>query len=174
MIAMDRLLQIRRMEETDIQAVLDIQASCYTELTPESASSLLAKLAASPATCFVASVEQRPIAYLISIPWVRTSPPLLNAPTCLLPSHPDCLYLHDLAVQPASRGSRAGQMLIAAFLQQLAALCLPCAALVAVQGSGGYWQRYGFRAVEVSEELSAKLSSYGTNVQYMTCVAPGV
>lgn len=171
---MNRQLQIRRMQETDIQAMLEIQANCYTELTPESAESLLAKLEASPLTCFIASIEQQPLGYLISMPWVRLSPPLLNASTCQLPSNPDCLYLHDLAVQSTARGSGAGHALIAAFIEQLAALRLHCAALVAVQGSATYWQRYGFRAVEPSPALRTKLLSYGPDVQYMMSVAPGV
>lgn len=169
---MDRPPIVRTMREEDIHAVLKIQADCYTELNPESAESLLAKLAASPSTCFIASIEQRQIGYLISIPWMRSSPPLLNAPTCQLPSSPDCLYLHDLSVQPASRGSNAGQLLIAAFMEQLAALRLHCAALVAVQGSGAYWQRHGFHVVDPSQELETKLSSYGPNVHYMMYSTP--
>lgn len=164
---MNKPTVVRRMRAADIDAVLDIQADCYTELIPESAESLLAKLAASPATCFIASSGPRQIGYLISIPWLRSSPPLLNASTCRLPGHPDCLYLHDLAVQPAARGANAGQLLIAAFMEQLAALRFDCAALVAVQGSAAYWQRHGFAAVEPSPALAAKLASYGSNVRYM-------
>lgn len=169
---MNRPPIVRTMREEDIHTVLEIQASSYTELQPESAESLLAKLAASPSTCFIASIGQHQIGYLISIPWIRSSPPLLNAPTCQLPTSPDCLYLHDLSVRPASRGSNAGQLLIAAFMEQLAALHLDCAVLVAVQGSGAYWQRHGFHVVDPSQELATKLSSYGSNVQYMMYSAP--
>lgn len=171
-ITMNQSPTVRTMREEDIHAVLEIQANCYTELQPESAESLLAKLDASPSTCFIASIGQRQIGYLISIPWRRSSPPLLNTPTCQLPGNPDCLYLHDLSVHPASRGSNAGQLLIAAFMEQFAALRLHCAVLVAVQGSAAYWQHHGFHVLDPSQELATKLSSYGSNVQYMMHSTP--
>jgi predicted N-acetyltransferase YhbS len=164
---MQTVIDIRMMAETDIPAVLEIQAVCYTEVTPESDESLHAKLRASRSTCFIASLEGDTVGYLISLPWAFSSPPVLNAKTCQLPLAPDCLYLHDLAVAPGARQFGAGRALVEAFLTQLRALGLERASLVAVQNSAPYWERYGFRPVPLTEALKAKLSTYGEGVAYM-------
>ena len=164
---MQTAIDIRMMAAADIPAVLEIQAVCYTELTPESDLSLHAKLRASQATCFIASLEGDTVGYLISLPWESSNPPALNAETCRLPVSPDCLYLHHLAVSPGARKFGTGRALVEAFLTQLGASGLGRASLVAVQSSAPYWERYGFRAVPQSEPLKAKLSTYGEGVLYM-------
>jgi predicted N-acetyltransferase YhbS len=160
-------MEIRTMAEADIPAVLEIQAVCYTEVTPESDASLHAKLRASQSTCFIASLEGDVVGYLISLPWECSNPPALNATTCRLPRAPDCLYLHDLAVVPGARKSGAARALVEACLTQMTILGLDRASLVAVQNSAPYWERYGFRAVPPSAPLQAKLATYGTGVAYM-------
>jgi len=132
---MQTVIDIRMMAETDIPAVLEIQAVCYTAVTPESDESLHAKLRASQPTCFIASLEGDTVGYLISLPWEFSSPPVLNAETCRLPLSPDCLYLHDLAVAPSARQFGTGRALVEAFLTQLgsqaldAPASLPCKTL---------------------------------------------
>jgi len=164
---MQTAIDIRMMGSADIPAVLEIQAVCYTEVTPESDESLHAKLKASQSTCFIASIEDDIVGYLISLPWEFSSPPALNAETCRLPLLPDCLYLHDLAVTPGARKFGTGRALVEAFLSRLRGLGLGRASLTAVQNSAPYWERYGFRAVPLSEPLKAKLSTYGEGVLYM-------
>lgn len=160
-------IDIRMMEDADIPAVLEIQAVCYTAVTPESKESLHAKLSVSQSTCFIATRGGASVGYLISLPWAFASPPELNAETCELPPSPDCLYLHDLAVAPSARKFGTGRTLVEAFLAQLRVSGLGRASLVAVQSSAPYWERYGFRAVPPSEPLKAKLSTYGEDVVYM-------
>lgn len=155
------------MELSDIPDILKIQSVCYTELVPESESSFVAKLRASPATCFVASRGGEVVGYLFSIPWHFSTPPRLDMQVCDLPDTPDCLYLHDLAIAPQARGTGTGQALVAAFLETFEDLPLDRASLIAVQGSMPYWRQYGFRSVEACEALRSKLSSYGMNVEYM-------
>lgn len=164
---MTPVLQIRAMRMTDLPAVLEIQAACYAGQLPESAVSLGAKCAASPATCFVAEAAGTPAAYLIALPWVFASPPALNAAECELPALPDCLYLHDLAVAPGARKLGAGAALVAVFFAQLERLALRRASLIAVQDSAPYWRRHGFGPVVPAEPLSARLASYGAGIVYM-------
>lgn len=160
-------INIRTMTPADLPAVLEIQALCYTEIVPESGESLLAKLSASPSTCFVATSGGDTVGYLIALPWRCAEPPALDARTCRLPAEPDCLYLHDLAVTASARKSGAGRALVALFLRRLRDLDLGRASLVAIQRSGAYWERHGFRAAPLSAPLKARLSTYGENVQYM-------
>ena len=159
------------MVEADIAAVLEIQAVCYTAVTPESDASLHAKLRASQSTCFIASHAGAAVGYLIALPWECSNPPALNAETCCLPPTPDCLYLHDLAVAPGARKSGAARALVETCLTQMNVLGLDRASLVAVQDSVSYWERYGFRAVPPSAPLQAKLATYGTGVAYMLLTA---
>jgi ribosomal protein S18 acetylase RimI-like enzyme len=166
-LAMQTVVDVRMMAEDDIPAVLRIQSICYTEITPESRKSFQAKLDASQSTCFIASLKGDTVGYLVSLPWEFSSPPVLNAETCRLPALSNCLYLHDLAVAPSARSAGAGRALVDAFFIQLGRLNLGRACLIAVQNSGSYWERYGFRAVHLSEQLKAKLSTYGDRVQYM-------
>lgn len=159
---------VRSMEYSDLADVLRIQSVCYTELVPESESSFVAKLRASPATCFVASRGGEVVGYLFSIPWHFSTPPRLDMQVCELPESPDCLYLHDLAIAPVARGSGVGQALVAAFLETFERLKVERASLIAVQGSMPYWRQYGFQAVEACDSIRAKLASYGSDVEYMT------
>ena len=68
---------------------------------------------------------------------------------------------------PDARKFGTGRALVEAFLTQLRDSGLGRASLVAVQNSAPYWQRYGFRAVPVSDPLKAKLATYGKDVAYM-------
>ena len=114
------------------------------------------------------------IGYLISLPWIFTAPPILNAPVCEMPVIPDCLYLHDLAIAPTARKTGAGQALVNTFFSRLQELNLDRAALVAVQASANYWRRRGFHSVKTTASLRKKLSSYGEGVDYMEYRAENV
>ena len=135
---MQTVIAIRMMTEADIPAVLEIQAVCYTELTPESDASLHAKLRASQSTCFVASLDGDTVGYLIALPWELSNPPKLNAATCNLPPAPDCLYLHGLAVTPSARKFGTGRASVDTYLTQLRRLDFGRASLVTVQNSAPY------------------------------------
>lgn len=161
------MIAIRTMQLSDMPSIMAIQSICYTEIVPESETSMRAKLLASPATCFVAILENAVVGYLISLPWEFANPPVLNAEQCTLPEHPDCLYLHDLAIAPQARSAGCAPALVAMFLAQLPILQLQYASLIAIQNSAAYWQRYGFQPAEASEALQKKLSSYGENIGYM-------
>ena len=161
-------LSIHPACNADLPAILRIQSRCYTAIVPESAESMGAKLAASPATCFVAQRAGDVIAYLLALPWRFDHPPHLDAPDCVLPDAPDTLYLHDLAVDPAARGSGASQALVKAFLTALTESGIGRASLIAIQGSAPWWEGHGFRAALTTPTLDARLAGYGSDVRYMS------
>lgn len=158
---------IRPMAACDLPTVLAVQAACYAATIVESGGSLLSKLCASPATCFVALVDGAVAGYLISLPWAFADPPAHNLEACRLPARPDCLYLHDLAIAPAARKTGAGRALVESFLAGSRTLGLARASLIAVQDSTRYWARHGFRVVPQDAALRARLSGYGPGVAYM-------
>ncbi|MCV2350451.1 GNAT family N-acetyltransferase [Paucibacter sp. Y2R2-4] len=174
LVSLSRL--IRPMQPADLAEVLRIQAACFTELVPESEASLAAKLRAAPEHCWVAAASVEPAsplaAYLFALPWQAESPPLLDAPDCSLPAQPDCLYLHDLSVDPQARGRGLAQALVQRFLDRLEASGLDRACLIAVQNSSDFWGRWGFQPSPLAASLSEKLSSYGPDVAYLERLAP--
>ena len=164
-------MKIRPMEQEDLPKVLEIQSACYTEVAPESLTSIDAKRTATPNTCLIAEVDGDVVGYLIALPWRFASPPELDASACTLPANPDCLYLHDLAVAPVARGFGVGKSLVAAFFAALRDLGLARASLIAVQSSAPYWEGIGFRPAALTEPLKEKLASYGPKARYMEYVS---
>lgn len=162
---------IRPMQPADLAEVLRIQAACFTELVPESEASLAAKLYAAPAHCWVAAASAEAggslRAYLFALPWRAEAPPLLDAPDCVLPAQPDCLYLHDLSVDPQARGQGLAQALVQRFLDGLHTSGLDRACLIAVQNSSAFWGRWGFQPSPLAASLADKLGSYGADVAYL-------
>ena len=161
--------QVRPMLMSDMDRVMLIQAACYGGDIPESRCSLSAKLAASPASCFVAVHSDDVVAYLIALPWVSQAPPSLNAPDCELPADPDCVYLHDLSVLPNARGTGIAGLLIEHFFVYCRQSVVTKASLVAVQNSASFWRGFGFNSVEVDVALTQKLATYGQDAEFLMC-----
>ncbi|HET8744457.1 MAG TPA: GNAT family N-acetyltransferase [Ramlibacter sp.] len=148
--------------------VLRIQAQCYSEIVPESRASLRAKVHASPGTCFVAEAAAGVVGYLIAVPVLYPELPALNAPSFEAARDTDTLYIHDLAVADAGRGTGAGQALVRAAMAAAKARGLEKACLVAIQGSVRYWEQFGFEPVAAPpDHAAAKLASYGAAARLM-------
>lgn len=165
-------VQIRPLTLQDLPAVCRIQAACYVAVTPESPESLAAKIQAAPQTCFLALASGAALAYVLAMPWREGEAVPLDSPSCALPGIPDCLYIHDLAVDPAAAGRGIGQQMISAVLAAAQTLALSRQCLVAVQGARTFWQRHGFVARPTTPALRQKLASYGEDAVYMTRSAP--
>lgn len=164
---------IRPARRGDLDAILQIQARCYTAIVPESPRSMGAKLAAAPASCFVAGLaDGTPVAYLLALPWHFDDPPHLDAPTCQPPADADTLYLHDLAVAPEARGGGTADALVGAFMAALTASRIGRASLIAIQGSAGWWSRHGFAPVAMTPALAERLAGYGSDACYMSLLRP--
>jgi predicted N-acetyltransferase YhbS len=173
MLSQTTTLTIRQMLPTDMDSIMQIQALCYSGDIPESRHSLSAKLQVSPTTCFVAQDGAQIIAYLIALPWSLQAPPELNAPSCVLPADPDCIYLHDLSVTPSVRGSKIGGGLVAQLFDLCRRLSYSQLSLVAVQNSADYWRRFGFTNRRLNSILHKKLASYGDGSEFLVCQVDG-
>lgn len=158
---------VRPMQGSDLTEILRIQAASYAGDIPESPASLMAKFVASPASCFVAHNERQLVGYVFALPWQSNAPPALNAPDCQLPSEIDCLYIHDLAVDPQARGTDVARSLFASLLPLLDQYKLDRMFLTAVQYSSGFWQKQGFVPAQTSQLIDEKLRTYGTDAVYM-------
>ncbi|WP_083749031.1 GNAT family N-acetyltransferase [Pelomonas sp. KK5] len=156
-------ITVIEMGAGDLPDVLAIQARCYDAAKHESAAVFQAKLDAAPGCSFVARRGATTLGYLVAVPALMGLPPPLHGEDCPLPPAPDCLYLHDMAVAPEARGSGSARALVAAFLAQQRRLGFAHAALTAVNGASGYWERLGFTARD-----AVGLDSYGDGAVYMT------
>jgi GNAT superfamily N-acetyltransferase len=152
------------MAEGDLAAVLDVQAACYPPAMQEAAGVVLARLRASPDTVLVARDAQGVCAYLFAYPSrLGKVTPLGGA--FALPSAPDTLYLHDLAVAPRAAGRGLARGLVARLLEHAAVRSLLHAALVSVQDSRRFWECAGFARAPGD---AAALATYPADALYMT------
>jgi GNAT superfamily N-acetyltransferase len=165
---MSQMPLARLMQPEDLSIVLDIQVCCHDESKLESRHSFLAKLQASPATCFIGMVDGEPVAYLMAVPAVAGSPPPLNRPDFSAPPGADALYLHDLAVHPAARGTGVAAVLVEAYFGAARRSGFRFACLTAVNDAESYWARYGFLPAVLADSGSARMVSYGEGAQYMS------
>ncbi|WP_328516528.1 GNAT family N-acetyltransferase [Tardiphaga alba] len=103
---------------------------------------------------------------MLSHPWIDRSPPPLDA--VLAPvAVPTTYYIHDLALLPETRGSRAGTAIVSLLKARAREHNLPNMTLVAVNNSVHFWQRQGFSVTD-DPALDAKLKSYGDQARFMT------
>lgn len=152
---------VRAMLASDIPAVMRIQAECYPPAMLESEEVFRARLALTPATCWIwAPTPNDAAAYLFGYPSNKDAITPLGA-RFKLASAPDCLYLHDLAVAPGARGQRAANQLVAAALDHARVENFDWSALVSVQRSQAFWSSLGYAAVEVAHSPAREnLDSY--------------
>ena len=138
---------LRPMRADDLGAVLRIQREAYGDGYQESAAVLGAKLALAPQGCWLAEHGGEALAYVFAHPWHEAAPPPLHAPLMALPAATDTVFLHDLAVARAARGSGVAAGLCA----KVEAWARRCGArsisLVALAAAVPYWRRNGYAAV---------------------------
>ena len=160
-------VSIRPMQPQDLAEIVRIQAQCYTEITPESAESLADKQRLGAETCWVACTGKQLLGYVLALPWHSHYLPPLNARLDERPHLCDCVYLHDLAIDPAAHALGLGTELIHHVFDSAAAQGWQKIILIAIQGSPSYWQRYGFKPITPPMIMQEKLTSYGASATYM-------
>ena len=116
--------------------------------------------------CYILEVAEKPAGYVLSHPFTLGSLPALDTLLGALPDEPDTFYIHDLALLPVARGVKAAGKIIAALTKHAEAMGFPTMSLVAVNGSGAFWEKQGF-VVEERAELADKLAAYEADARYM-------
>ena len=155
----------RAMEARDLRDVSRLAAEIHRDY-PESNAVLTEKFERFPDGCFMCTNGSDTFGYLLSHPWRRFDPPLLD--TCLgqLPEAPECYYIHDLALAPAAQGLGMARLSLNEILRLTNELNLEVISLVAVSNSAVFWQHQHFQIHE-NPAISEKLRSYGTGAHYM-------
>jgi ribosomal protein S18 acetylase RimI-like enzyme len=159
-------MALRRMRESDLDAVLAVQAGAYPPAMQEAADLLRARLRSAPSTALVACLGGAVCAYVFAYPSLLGRVTPLDAPFAPAAA-PDTLYLHDLAVAPHALGRGLARRMVARLLARAAADGLRHAALVSVQESRAFWESLGYREDEGRPPCAA-LASYPGAAIYMT------
>jgi len=156
-------MAIVQISEESWDEILRIQEEAYIELPPEDVTALKSKWLSSPDTCFVySSNENKILAYLLSHPWGSDKPPRLNEEVTLN-SETTNLYLHDLALSNEARGKGIAKVLVENLIRNAKIQGFTKILLVAVQGSGSFWAKYGFIVID----NIAICPSYGSAAKLM-------
>lgn len=163
---MASLLQLRPLQPYDLPRVLHIQAACYAPVLRESAATFTHKLGLWPDGCLGAWYNTTLAGYLFAHPWKVDDLVLLHKLVSTLPADADCLYLHDLAVDPVARRLGLARELLAVAADLASYAHLQRFALVSVQDSEAYWTRWGFRVRRRFDYAP------GVPARYMVCDGP--
>jgi ribosomal protein S18 acetylase RimI-like enzyme len=155
----------RPMQPADLPAVGALAARIHPAF-PEDDAVFAERLRLYPDGCHVLACDGALVAYVVSHPW-RGGPPSLNSLLGELPPSPSTFYIHDLALAPEARGQGAASEIVAKLAAHAGSEGLPMMALVAVNGSEGFWRRHGF-AARPDPALERKLASYGDDARFMT------
>lgn len=149
----------------DLDEVGRLSAALHPGL-PERQAVFAEKIALFPVGCRKLVRDGRLLGYGITHPWRLDDIPALDSFLAGLPSAPDCLYVHDVAIDPRARGHGAAGHLIADLRALATGQSLRKLACVSVYGTDVMWSRYGFRTRKV-EALADKLAGYGESAKYM-------
>lgn len=154
------------MTPADLDGVVEVARIAFPDHFEDRAC-FANRLALHPAGCFSLAEPDGSIrGYLVGYPWRGTAAPALNTLIDALPSDPDRLYLHDLALKPEARGGGRTRAAVEALADHARALGLPLMALVAVNDAVRFWEGQGFAVVD-APDIRAKLASYGPDARYM-------
>lgn len=155
----------RPAEPDDTIAINSIADQMHPQL-PERQEVFEEKIHLFNAGCLVLVQAGRVAGYGISHPWKLGSVPPLDTFIDVLPTDPDCIFIHDVAILPDARGRGSAE----SFVQHVAAVALSrgisSLALVSVYGTDPMWSKYGFK-VQEELPLRTKLQSYGDDAKYM-------
>jgi GNAT superfamily N-acetyltransferase len=152
---------------TDAREIHAISKLIHPEL-PERCEVFEEKIRLSPRSCLKLVADKRCVGYALAHPWMFLDIPALDAFLERLPSHPDCLYMHDVAILEGFRSHGAAALYVKYVKELAQTLALPRLALVSVRNAAPYWMKHGF--VETTNpSLKAKLHGYGPNAKYLVC-----
>ncbi|WP_010546221.1 GNAT family N-acetyltransferase [Sphingomonas elodea] len=160
-------LALSPLEPRHLPQALALQAQVYPAFLVEPRQAFASRLHVAAPYCLAAERDQLLVAYLLAHGWPSEAPP--DVGSVLDPDmRGDALFLHDLAVSPAARGTGAGRALVEHALARAAADGLRRAELIAVEGAADFWSRMGFTADPPAPALAAKVAAYGPRARWMT------
>lgn len=138
------MLKIDRLKTDDLKRVHEIQQATYPTIFHERIDVFNERLNIFSEGCFGAWDNERLLGYVFSHPWILNHEVPLHRVNLDLPKHANCLYLHDMAIDPNYRGLRIGTQLWYSIQHKAKEMKLYSVALVAVLGAATFWSQLGF------------------------------
>jgi GNAT superfamily N-acetyltransferase len=154
----------RPMQDRDLAQIETVTNEIHT--LSERAAVFAEKFELCREGCFVLDRTGTILGYGISHPWTLYAVPALDTLLGRIPSDPDCLYIHDVAIVKAARGEGHSQALCETYLNAAMRRGLTKLALVAVYGTVSLWAKRGF-AVADKAWFHPDLDTYGSSARYM-------
>jgi predicted N-acetyltransferase YhbS len=165
---MSGTLTIRPMTEEDLRAVDRVQRDSYVKQFYEDVSVFARKLEYFSYGCWVCVIDREVVGYMFSQTANRDNPPALNVAPLEKQKPDNCYYIHDVAVLGSYRKRGVAQKLLEEGLRIAERRGYDVVALISVQGSKEYWERFGFRELSEPQETVNKVrQSYGQSAYYM-------
>ena len=159
-------LEWRAMTAADVDGVIAVAAVGFPDHF-EGRDCFENRLALNPGGCFVlARDDGPPQGYLIAYPWTADAAPALNTRIDAIPDDASVMYLHDLALDPAVRGSGWSRPIVERLAADARAAGWPALTLVAVNAAAPFWERQGFSVAD-PPGMADKLAGYGPDARYM-------
>jgi len=154
------MVTLREINDRDWPSVDRLQRMAYSAELLEGIDALQSIGQRSPKTCLLAE-DSEPLGYLIAHPWMAEDLPPLNVVLPEIPTGAQTWFLHDLALSPAARGRGIARELVETGFAAGRALGLRDAALLSVQGSEFFWQKFGFRTrPDLTEKVAPILHAF--------------
>ncbi len=161
-------LSIRPMTAEDLPVVDRVQRDAYVKQFHEDVAVFASKLQDFPDGCWVCVIGGEVVGYMFSQPANLAKPPALNVASAKGQEPDDCYFIHDVAVRRSYRERGIAKRLLERGLQVAEREGKDVVALISVQGSRGYWERFGFRELSEPRETVDKVrQSYGESAYYM-------
>ena len=155
------------MSVRDLDAVVALAAAIHAD-HPERPEVFAERLALFPAGSRVVEAGEEVVGYALAHPGLIGRPPALDTLLGALPTAPDCLYLHDIALLPQARGHGLAIRLVADLEALAVAEGLDRLALVAINGLAPVWRQFGFLPTRGDAVWRGQLAGYGDDAVYMT------
>lgn len=155
----------RRMHEQDVPRVTAVANVVHPDFFEDEAV-FRDRFQLYPAGCFVLARGDAVLGYGVSHPWKLDAVPALNSVLGALPDDASTYYIHDIALLPEVRSGGNATRVVELMAAQAERDGFVTMALVAVNGSQGFWEKKGFVARDVPA-LEEKLKSYSDAALYM-------
>jgi ribosomal protein S18 acetylase RimI-like enzyme len=152
--------KIRLLHKSDLNKILLIQANAYRLEFNESIEVFDHKIDLFPEGCLGVWNQNSLIAYAFAHPWIKDQPIPLNEHTFILPTHPDLLYIHDVAVHRKWHRMGVAHQLVKHLIKLAQHNKLSEFALVAVQGTESFWEQFDFRRIRSFEYAPGISATY--------------
>lgn len=155
----------REVSAEDLPSVDAIGNDIHLSL-PERPEVFAEKVRLFPTGCRVLIYRGVIVGYGISHPWLLYRIPPLDTFLEKLPTQPDCIFIHDVVVQPHARGHRAAEQFVEIVVAAARVQYIPALALVSVYNTHPLWMRCGFEVIDHAD-LAEEIQSYGETARYM-------